>query len=175
MKRSSWIVSLVLTCAIALSATAAAGAAVSTQVRGVQRPAVASDGCGGVGDGFAWMAGSGQDGTAGLIGCWWITSGELGVFTRSGVVTGTGTELFAGCLDRAGDGVCDPADPAGTLSFFFRYSVKYDPAFTALEHGRCYHPVTGGTGGFAGATGSLQFHDDPVTGCSYYSGHVDLG
>jgi hypothetical protein len=174
MKRSSWIVSVALTCAVALSAVAVAGAAGNTQVRGVQRPAVASDGCG-VGDGYAWMNGSGERGTAGLIGCWWITGTELGVVTPSGVVTGTGTELFAGCLDQAGDGACDPTDPAGTLSFFFRFSLKYDPTFTTFEHGRCYHPVTGGTGGFAGATGSLQFHDDPVTGCSYYSGHLKLG
>ena len=45
----------------------------------------------------------------------------------------------------------------------------------AQEHGRCHHPITGGTGDFAGATGVLRFKDDPVAGCSYYSGHLTLG
>ena len=49
------------------------------------------------------MAGSGQPGIAGLVGCWYTVMSELGVVTPSGVVTGTGTEAFSGRLDRAGD------------------------------------------------------------------------
>ena len=167
-----WMVALVLA-ATALVAVSAAAAGGTTQLRGVQRPAVEADGCG-VGDGIAWMEGSGQAGVAGLIGCWYTTSFEVGVFTPSGVLTARGTEEFWGCLDQAGDGACDAGDPSGSLALSFSFSAKYDPATFALLHGRCQHPVTGGTGDFAGATGELRFKDDPATGCSYYSGHVTL-
>ena len=39
-----------------------------------------------------------------LIGYWWTTTFDLGVATKSGVVTGSGTERFDGCLDANGNG-----------------------------------------------------------------------
>jgi hypothetical protein len=109
-----------------------------------------------------------------LIGLWWTTTFELGVATPSGVVTGSGTERFDGCLDANGNGRCDAADPTGSLHLAFTYSGKFDPGTFALLHGRCHHPVTGGTGGFEGATGVIQMRDDPETGCTYYRGHLTL-
>ena len=110
-----------------------------------------------------------------LIGFWWTTTFDLGVATRSGVVTGSGTERFDGCLDANRNGSCDAADPTGSLHLSFTYSGKFDPETFALLHGRCHHPITGGTGGFVGATGVIQMRDDPVTGCTYYRGHLTLG
>ena len=120
------------------------------------------------------MAGYG-DGRPALIGWWRTTSFQLGVITPSGVVTGTGTEEFEGCLDANGDASCGGSEPTGTLEFSFELSAKYDLVTFAQQHGRCHHPITGGTGDFAGATGGLHFKDDPVNGCSYYSGHLTLG
>ena len=110
-----------------------------------------------------------------LIGFWWTTTFDVGVATRSGVLTGSGTERFAGCLDANGNGRCDGAEPTGSLYLTFRYSGRFDPATFALLHGRCHHPITRGTGGFAGATGVFQMRDDPETGCTYYRGHLTLG
>lgn len=110
-----------------------------------------------------------------LIGYWWTTRFDLGVATSSGVVTGSGTERFDGCLDADGNGSCDAADPTGSLYLTFTYSARFDPESFALLHGRCHHPISGGTGGFAGATGVIQMRDDPATGCTYYRGHLTLG
>ena len=44
-------------------------------------------------------------------------------------------------------------------------------------HGRCQHPLVegSGTGGFAGATGRLDFKDEVATGLYFYRGHIKLG
>jgi hypothetical protein len=110
-----------------------------------------------------------------LIGYWWTTTFDLGIATSSGVVTASGTERFDGCLDANGNGACDGLDPSGSLYLTFTYSGKFDPVTFALLHGRCHHPITGGTGGLAGATGVIQMSDDPETGCTYYRGHLTLG
>ena len=112
--------------------------------------------------------------TGSLIGIWTQTSFELGVFTPSGVVTGTGTEQFDGCFDADASGGCGAGDPSGTLFFSYSFSAKYDTLTFAELHGRCHHPITGGTGGFAGASGVLDFKDDPVTGCASYTGHISI-
>ncbi len=95
-------------------------------------------------------------------------------FEVSGGVQGGGTETFVGCLDANANGTCDTGDLAGTIDFEFTFTAKYDPSFTTELHGRCHHPIVGGTGDFAGVTGVLDFKDDPVTGCAYYRGHLDL-
>jgi hypothetical protein len=43
--------------------------------------------------------------------------------------------------------------------------------------GRCQHPIaTGsGAGGFAGATGRVDFKDEVSTGRYLYRGHIKLG
>lgn len=156
---------------VGLLVVGAASAGSTFQVRGVQSPNGSAQGCG---PGVLGMTGNGPGLGAGLIGCWTILTAPSFVVTPSGVVVGTGTEEFVGCLDLAGDGRCGIEDRSGTLRFSMNYSVKYDPAFTALQHGRCHHPITGGSGGFEGATGVLRFKDDPATGCSYYSGHLSL-
>ena len=174
MKRKiTWLAVVVLGSAAALTATGAAAAAGTTQVDGIQTLAL-------VGDLFdpaddVYRVDGYGDGRPALIGYWRTTSFLLGVLTPSGVVTGTGTEEFEGCLDANGDGSCGAAEPTGSLSFSFESTAKYDLATFAELHGRCHHPITSGTGGFAGATGVIHFKDDPVAGCAYYTGHVALG
>lgn len=107
-----------------------------------------------------------------LIGDWYTTSFDVLGFTPSGAMRGAGTELFDGCYDADGSGACDGDDPTGTMTFSFTYTGRFDTTTGALRHGRCHHPVTGGTGGFAGVSGVLSFHDDPVTGCSSYKGNL---
>jgi hypothetical protein len=109
--------------------------------------------------------------TGDLVGTWYTTAFELGVVTKSGVVTGTGSELFVGCYDADHDAACTGSDPTGSITFSFEYSGRFDPETGALLHGRCHHPVTGGSGDFAAARGALGFHDDP-SGCSFYKGHL---
>jgi hypothetical protein len=110
-----------------------------------------------------------------LIGLWYTRTFVVGVVTPSGVVTATGTEEFVGCLDADGDRSCGGSEPSGTLELTYTYSGKFDPVTFATHHGRCHHPITGGTGDFEGATGVLHFKEDPDAGCSYYTGHLTLG
>lgn len=107
-------------------------------------------------------AGSCQDGgyamTGALVGCWWIdTFVPKGAEDKSHY-RATGTEHFTGCL----------GDVCGTFYTTFSFTAKTDgPYLTSPEiHGRCHHPITGGTGDFAGIGGELSFHDvltDPPT------------
>jgi hypothetical protein len=154
--RKAAILAATAAAAVMLASTAQAGV---IQVGGVQSPQHA--------DGSYSMAGS-------LVGTWWPTSFDLQGFEPSGGIQGSGTEMFVGCLDVNGNAACDADDVSGTIDFSFTFSAKYDPTFTTELHGRCHHPVTGGTGGFAGVTGVLDFKDDPVTGCAYYRGHLAL-
>lgn len=73
----------------------------------------------------------------------------LGVALRRGPETGT--ELFDGWLGSL----------HGTFTTTFEYTAKMaGPWTTSAEiHGRCHHPVTGGTGDFAGASGEVSFRD----------------
>jgi hypothetical protein len=171
--RIMWLAVVVLGVAASFVASGTAWASGTTQVDGIQTLASIGDPFDPADDVY-WMDGYGG-GRPGLIGWWRTTSFQLGVFTPSGVVTGTGTEEFEGCLDANGDKTCGGSEPAGTLRFSFESSAKFDPVTFEQQHGRCHHPITGGTGDFAGATGVLRFTDDPVTGCSYYSGHLTLG
>jgi len=154
-----WKFSAAIATVLAAAVLASAAQAGTIQVGGVQSPPQA--------DGSSLMSGS-------LIGVWWTTSFFVRQLEASGGIQGSGTETFVGCLDANGSGACDGGDPAGTIDFAFTYSVKYDPSFSAEKHGRCHHVVVGGTGGFAGVGGVLDFKDDPATGCAYYRGHLDL-
>ena len=105
MKRKiTWLAVVVLASAAALTATGAASAAGTTQVDGIQTLASVGDPFDPADDVYR-MDGYG-DGRPALIGYWRTTSFLLGVLTPSGVVTGTGTEEFEGCLDANGDGSC---------------------------------------------------------------------
>lgn len=153
-----WVVGATVVAAGMIAGSAApAGADGAVQVRGVQRPLAEF--------GTYSMEGS-------LVGTWSTTGLEWVGDTPSGVVRLAGTELFDGCYDAGGDGTCDAGDPAGTIEFSFTYSGRFDPATGTLRHGRCHHPVTGGSGEFEGVSGVLTFHDDP-SGCSIYRGHLD--
>ena len=174
MKRQiTWLAIVVLGVAASLAATGAASAAGTTQVDGIQTLVslgVLDDPA----DDLYWMDGYGG-GRPALIGYWQTKTFVFEVLTPSGGVTATATEEFDGCLDANGDRSCGASEPSGTLRFSFEFSGKYDLVTFAQQHGRCHHPITGGTGDFAGATGVFRFKDDPAVGCSYYSGHLTLG
>jgi hypothetical protein len=95
-----------------------------------------------------------------LVGDWAVTS--FHVLDTSPVMHAKGTERFAGCLDRGRDGSCK-GDPSGTLRFTIDYSALFDPPGSQnLVWGACLHPVTGGTGAFAGARGVIVMADTPT-------------
>jgi hypothetical protein len=104
--------------------------------------------------------------TGSLDGCWY-THIETARITRGGVYLESGTELFVGRLD---------AGPAGTFTTTYKFEAKLN-ADGAEVRGRCQHPIVSGsgTGGFAGATGRVDFKDiigDPIT--YEYRGHISL-
>jgi len=111
--------------------------------------------------------------SGGLIGDLFTTSyTEL---ATSPLYRAQGTELFQGCLDRGRDGSCGAHDPSGTLSFSFRYWAQFTSS-GQLVWGACTHPITSGTGAFAGATGALLMVDSPTpTGVeTRYAGTITL-
>ena len=106
--------------------------------------------------------------TGSLEGCWYtkiVTAKDNG--SPSGVYQERGVEIFVGSIDGG---------PAGTLETTYRFSSKWDPdVSTGSEvHGRCQHPIVGGsgTGGFEAVTGRVDFKDDVVTGEFLYRGHL---
>ncbi|HVP03391.1 MAG TPA: hypothetical protein VMT10_12545 [Solirubrobacteraceae bacterium] len=92
-----------------------------------------------------------------LRGAWKTTS--FTEIAKEPIYQAKGTEAFKGCLDRGRDGSC-AGDPSGRLEFSFLYWGSFD-ASDNLNWGACYHPITGGSGDFAGATGALVFTDTP--------------
>jgi hypothetical protein len=104
--------------------------------------------------------------TGSLDGCWY-THIETARETSGGVYLETGTELFVGRLDGGS---------TGTFTTTYRFEAKLDADGTEVR-GRCQHPIVSGsgTGGFAGATGRVDFKDiigDPIT--YVYRGHIRL-
>jgi hypothetical protein len=107
--------------------------------------------------------------TGSLEGCLY-TKVETTKDTPGGVYLESGEEVFIGSLDGG---------PEGTFTTTYRFESKWDPdVTTGVElHGRCQHPIVGGSGtvGFDGARGRLDFKDiigDPVT--YVYRGHISL-
>jgi hypothetical protein len=151
-------VPILLAGAAALALTASASAATTYQVSGKQT--VVDEAAG-----TYKMHG-------GLIGDWANTS--FTEIAKAPIYKGKGTELFVGCLDVKRDGSCK-GDPTGKLRFSFRLWAQFD-AQGALVWGSCWHPITGGTGAFAGATGVLTMVDTPTAqGVSTsYIGNVTL-
>ena len=80
----------------------------------------------------------------------------------TGRLVAWGTESFDGCLDVRRNG-CDPCRTrAESLLFKFIAWQKYDPQNSyAFVTGACIHPVTGSSGGFAGARGVIAMKDTP--------------
>ena len=139
-----------------LSVGVVAAGSGTTVVRGVQQ---AAGTCGG--DGYR-MTGS-------LTGCWWILTFESKTDPDHSSFRATGEEHFDGCLGT----VC------GTFDTTYSFTAKMDgPWPTSAEvHGRCHHPIKrgSGTGGFAGVSGVLSFHDVIVSPPYYpYVGNIHL-
>ena len=103
-----------------------------------------------------------------LVGDWAITS--FNQLATTPLYRAKGTEHFSGCLDRNRDGSC-ANDPTGTLDFTFRYWAQFGPG-DALVWGACWHPVTGGTGAFKGASGVLTMADTPTGGGSVTTAYI---
>lgn len=98
-----------------------------------------------------------------LRGCWYtyVSSFQL---NPSGTYIEQGTEVFVGCLDGT---IC------GTFETTYTFTAKFvDETFTEEIHGRCHHPIVGGTGDFAGAKGVILFKDDVVNLEYNYRGHI---
>jgi hypothetical protein len=109
----------------------------------------------------------------GLRGRWQITSFKQ--LSTKPLFRAKGTERFEGCLDRHRDGRC-AGDPSGRLQFKFRYWASF-ASDGSLIWGSCWHPITGGSGGFAGAQGVLTMVDTPTRRgvTTRYTGNVTLG
>ena len=96
-----------------------------------------------------------------LDGCWYTYVSDSKE-NPSGTYQETGTELFVGCLGTT----------CGQFTTTYTFTGKFTANFEAEIHGRCHHPVTGGTGGFAGMSGVILFKDDVDTGIFYYRGNI---
>lgn len=155
---SALALAVLLTFAAAASAAAVSAAAApgTTQVSGLMVPDGQGACTGDPGAQIAYVV----SGT--LSGCWY---GDTIVFEHSSAAGGflaSGTEQFQGCLG---------ADRCGVFYTTFTFTAKY--VGDVEVHGRCHHPIVGGSGGFAGASGVINMHDLP-DGCSLYAGHVSL-
>jgi len=106
--------------------------------------------------------------TGSLEGCWYT---KVETFKDNGAPSGvyleTGREVFVGSLNGG---------PVGVFTTTYKFESKWDPdVSTGREvHGRCQHPIVkgSGTGGFAGATGRLDFKDVVEDGTYLYRGHI---
>ncbi|CAM4136286.1 hypothetical protein [Deinococcus marmoris] len=98
-----------------------------------------------------------------LQGCWYT---EIDSFktTPSGIYLETGREVFVGRLNGG---------PVGVFTTTYKFEGKFAPDGTEI-FGRCQHPLVAGsgTGGFAGATGRLDFKDIVADGSYVYRGHI---
>ena len=105
-----------------------------------------------------------------LEGCWYTkvdTVKDNGA--PSGIYLESGREVFVGTLN---DG------PVGLISTTYKFESQWDPdVSTGPEvRGRCQHPIIAGSGsgGFAAATGRLDFKDIVADGSYVYRGHVSI-
>jgi hypothetical protein len=158
-KTGVWIGIAVTALAASVAAASAASSAEPVKVNGLQIVVDEKKG-------LYEMKGS-------LVGAWAITS-FTPRYQSSSEFAGTGTERFRGCHDLDRSGVCDAGEPTGSIRFTFMYWASFDPKSGNLVKGQCVHPVTGGTGAFAGAKGLIVMHDRPTkTGIrTTYSGSL---
>lgn len=108
--------------------------------------------------------------TGSLQGCWYTkvdTVKDNGA--PSGVYLESGREVFVGSLNGG---------PVGVFTTTYKFESKWDPdVSTGSEvRGRCQHPIVAGsgTGGFAGATGRVDFKDMVADGTYIYRGHISI-
>lgn len=103
-----------------------------------------------------------------LRGCWYTDVQSVrDNGAPSGVYLERGAEVFIGSLNGG---------PVGTFATTYFFSSQWSPDVTsgAEVRGRCQHPIEAGsgTGGFAGATGRLDFKDEVLTGTYSWRGHI---
>ena len=170
--RLTWLAALLAALAVVATASAAPG---TTQIRGTSTTLPDEV----IGSTYYLRSEVQADpGKAGLDGQWYQPVFDLATGTPlvdchllEKTLQCSGTEWFDGFLDRNGNGVQDGAEESGTISFTFKLSTS------ASGNARCHHPMTSGTGGFAGVTGQLTMKDR-VGPCgeivSTYSGHLAL-
>jgi hypothetical protein len=106
-------------------------------------------------EGGAW------DVTGALVGCWYVDTFVVDHQSNGGGIVASGTETFSGCLGAT----------CGHFFTAYKFTATYEG--DTETHGRCHHPITGGDGGFSGASGVIAMKDLP-NGCSTYAGHVTL-
>ncbi|MGH3138876.1 MAG: hypothetical protein ACRDQE_04010 [Gaiellales bacterium] len=110
-----------------------------------------------------------------LVGTWFTTS-FVPTYDSPTLFAAKGTERFVGCVDTNRNKTCNASEPQGTMRFDFIYWANFNGTTGAFKHAQCVHPVTRGTGSFAGATGLLLM-DDRVHGQSVktnYHGEIQL-
>ena len=153
-----------------VAALSAPASAATTQISGVGVFDSAGE-CGLPPSGYADFTDFTMVITGDLDGCWFtkvLTSTDRGA--PSGVYLETGEEVFVGSLNGGSE---------GTFATTYRFESKWSPdVSTGSEvHGRCQHPIVAGSGsgGFAGATGRVDFKDEVTTGQYFYRGHIKLG
>lgn len=104
--------------------------------------------------------------TGDLEGCHYVFV-ESSTCLPSGVYREMGTEIYVGA-GGTGD--------KGTFRTTYRFEAKYEECTTlSFEiHGRCQHPIIGGsgTGNYEGVSGRLDFKDDIEAGNFPYRGHL---
>jgi hypothetical protein len=93
----------------------------------------------------------------GLVGTWYTLTFNP-MYASNTLLIASGQEKFVGCLNRNGDWA----------------SFRPDGS---LIPGHCTHPITGGSGAFAGARGILTMRDRPVAAGvrTTFAGTVVLG
>jgi hypothetical protein len=154
-----------LTAVLAAVAVQAAAGAGATVVRGDQLIAGASS-CPNADAGTYRMAGD-------LVGCWYTDTFDVVSENPGGGFRASGTEHFVGCADTNGNGSCGAGEPSGRFDTTFTFTAKLAPTGDEI-HGRCHHPIIGGTGAFAGASGELSFKDIPSEGRFPYHGPLNF-
>jgi hypothetical protein len=110
-----------------------------------------------------------------LKGCWYtnVLTDSTDKQNPSGVYLESGEEVFVGSLNGV----------QGTFTTTYKFEAKFTlplPNLDALEiKGRCQHKIVSGTGGFAGASGRVDFKDiiekETLDFIQYdYRGHISL-
>jgi hypothetical protein len=140
-----------LTTALAAAPTSAALAAGATQVSGLMSPDTAGACTAHPAAAAAYVV------TGSLVGCWYVDTFDVEHESAAGGFVASGTETFDGCLGSR----------CGTFSTTYTFTARVVDGVE--KHGRCHHPVVGGTEGFAGASGEITMKDLP-DGCSTYRG-----
>jgi len=159
------VASGVVSVAVLVLGMAPAAAGGATVVEGAQSSPV--DACDGLGSlGTFVMSGD-------LVGCWYTDTADLTSSSMNGAVF-EGTEHFVGCIDTSGDGTCGTGEPTGSFHTTFKFTAKFSDV--GEVHGRCHHPILGGTGDFANASGVISFHDviNGTVVTATYSGPISL-